>query len=129
SSVLIQRVIDQHDPSRLLHVYDSFEGLPKPNAGDGDIPFYEGEMKTSRQALEANFRRYGLPLPEIHQGWFQDPLPDGLPGRISFAYLDGDLYESIGVSLEHVYPRLSPGAICLIDDYADPSVYPEGWNQ
>jgi len=33
------------------------------------------------------------------------------------------------VSLEHVYPRLSRGAICVIDDYADPDAYPEAWNK
>jgi O-methyltransferase len=52
-----------------------------------------------------------------------------LPEQISFAYLDGDLYDSIKLSLESVYPRLSPGAICLIDDYADPAVFPEAWNE
>jgi O-methyltransferase len=49
-----------------------------------------------------------------------------LPSRIAFAHLDGDLYESILTSLTHVYPRLSQGAICLIDDYADPAC--PGWN-
>ena len=33
-------------------------------------------------------------------------------------YLDGDLYESIKTSLEGVYPRLSKGAICVVDDYS-----------
>jgi O-methyltransferase len=128
SSALIQKIIDHYDPSRRLHVYDSFEGLPAPGARDGATPFYRGQVRTTRQKLEENFQRYGLRAPEIHEGWFHDTLPTGLPDRISFAYLDGDFYESIKVSLEHVYPRLSPGAICLIDDYADPSIYPDAWN-
>ena len=74
------------------------------------------------------FQRYNLQLPKIHKGWFSDTLPNGLPEKICFAYLDGDLYESILVSLEHVYPKLTKGAICLIDDYNDPSVDPLGWN-
>jgi O-methyltransferase len=127
SSALIQRVIDEYDPSRRFHVYDSFQGLPAPQALDGAL-FAQGAMKTGRDALVENFRRYGLRAPEIHEGWFQDTLPTGLPDKVSFAYLDGDLYESIKVSLEYVYPRLSPGAICLVDDYADPAVYPEAWN-
>jgi O-methyltransferase len=127
SSVLIQKIIDHYDPSRRLHVYDSFEGLPAPQERDGSA-YSRGQLKTSREALVENFQRYGLRVPEIHQGWFQDTLPNSLPGRISFAYLDGDLYESIKVSLEHVYPRLSRGAICLIDDFADVSIWPEAWN-
>jgi O-methyltransferase len=129
SSVLIQKVIQEFDPSRKFHVYDSFEGLPSLAAEDKDTPYTEGLLKTSRDALIQNFEMHKLPLPEIHQGWFQDTLPTGLPDRISFAYLDGDLYESIKISLEYVYPRLSKGAICVIDDYADPSIYPEAWNQ
>jgi O-methyltransferase len=128
SSTLIQKIIDEFDPTRRLHVYDSFEGLPPPVAADG-AAYVAGQMKTTRDALVENFRRYGLRLPEIHEGWFHDTLPTKLPERICFAYLDGDLYESIKVSLEHVYPRLSRGAICVIDDYADPDAYPEAWNK
>lgn len=31
--------------------------------------------------------------------------------------LDGDLYESTMDGLNHVYPKLSPGGFCIIDDY------------
>lgn len=127
-SVLIQKIIEHYDPSRRLHVYDSFEGLPAPQKRDGPTYLSQGQLKTTREALVENFQRYGLRLPEIHQGWFHDTLPNSLPDRISFAYLDGDFYESIKVSLEHVYPRLSHGAICLIDDFADVSIWPEAWN-
>ena len=36
--------------------------------------------------------------------------------------MDGDLYESILTPLEGVYPRLSKGAVCLIDDYSHPAI-------
>ncbi|HEU5321017.1 MAG TPA: TylF/MycF/NovP-related O-methyltransferase, partial [Methylomirabilota bacterium] len=106
---------------------DSFEGLPPGQAADGPVPFAAGDLQASRETLAANFRRHGLRPPEIHAGWFQDTLPTRLPDRICFAHLDGDYYDSIMVSLAHVYPRLSPGAVCLIDDYHDPSFGP-GWN-
>jgi O-methyltransferase len=31
--------------------------------------------------------------------------------------LDGDIYESTIVSLEALYPKLSPGGFAIIDDY------------
>jgi O-methyltransferase len=31
--------------------------------------------------------------------------------------LDGDLYESTIQALDALYPRLSPGGFCIIDDY------------
>ena len=129
SSVLIQKVIDHFDPSRQFHVYDSFEGLPPVSDKDAGTTFVEGACKTNRAAFVENFRHYNLRLPHIHEGWFDKTLPTQLPEQICFAYLDGDFYDSILVSLQHVYPRMSRGAICLIDDYADRSVYPEGWDK
>jgi len=129
SSCLIRKVMDDMGSNKEFHVYDSFEGLPSVSEGDGNTPFQAGQMATTRTALLNNFQRYGLKVPVIHEGWFADTLPAQLPEQIAFAYLDGDLYDSILVSLVHVYPRLSKGAICVIDDYADPAIWPKAWNQ
>jgi O-methyltransferase len=128
SAVLFQKVIDYHDPSKTLHVYDSFEGLPELRPEDGHTSFHKGQMAVRQQELLDTFRAVGLKPPVIHAGWFSDTLPTQLPEKISFAHLDGDLYESIKVSLEYVYPRLSSGAICLVDDYCDPTVH-AGWDE
>lgn len=123
SAVVFQKVIDNCGENRTLHVYDSFEGLPEVKAEDEGTCFRSGGMATSERELIRNFESLGLKLPVIHKGWFDDTLPTELPKEISFAHLDGDLYDSIAVSLEHVYPRLSKGAVCLIDDYSDNKVF------
>ena len=127
SSVLIQQLIVESKKPKILHLYDSFEGLPALGDSDG-VSYREGELKTTDDVVRHNFKKYGLSLPQIHKGWFSDTLPHELPEKICFAYLDGDLYESILISLKYVYPKLSKGAICLIDDYCDPEIYPRGWN-
>jgi O-methyltransferase len=127
SSVLIRRVMDYYAPERCLHVYDSFEGLPDAHQEDGAV-YAARDLKASKDILIDNFKRYGLRLPEIHAGWFDETLPTGLPEQICFAYLDGDFYSSILTSLQYVYPRMPKGAICLIDDYSDPSIH-HGWNE
>jgi O-methyltransferase len=128
SSVLISKIMQHYKPDKKLYVYDSFEGLPRLNEVDGRA-YHQGQLKTTEDILRHNFKQHNLPLPEIHRGWFNKTLPNGLPEKIAFAYLDGDLYESILVSLEYVYPRLTKGAICLVDDYGDPSINPVGWNK
>jgi O-methyltransferase len=102
--------------------------MPSLSPIDG-IAYHQGQLKPTEDVLRYNFKKDNLPLPEIHRGWFKDTLPNGLPDKICFAYLDGDLYESILVSLEHVYPKLAKGAVCLIDDYNDPSINTLGWNK
>ena len=128
SSVLITKLLQAYNSDKKLAVYDSFEGLPAAKPIDGTF-YKEGYCRTNEDALRENFNKYKLPPPEIHKGWFQDTLPTGLPEQISFAYLDGDFYDSILVSLQYVYPKLSPGAVCLIDDYSDPHINPKGWHR
>jgi predicted O-methyltransferase YrrM len=62
-----------------------------------------------------------------HPGWFSvtmSPLrfQDGReafgPQQISLLRLDGDLYESTKVCVEHLYPLVSPGGWVIVDDFA-----------
>jgi O-methyltransferase len=82
SSILITKLLQTHNSDKKLAVYDSFEGLPAAQPIDGTI-YKEGYRRTSEDVLEENFRAHKLPVPEIHKGWFQDTLPNGLPDRIS----------------------------------------------
>ncbi len=128
SAVLFRKIMDYHNTGKTFHVYDSFEGLPEAKPEDGDTPYSEGQMAVAEATLLENFKRMNVAPPIIHKGWFDDTLPVDLPEKIAFAHLDGDFYDSIKVSLEHVYPRLSKGAVCLIDDYSDPDVH-ESWDE
>jgi O-methyltransferase len=127
SSVLIQKLITEFNKTKTLHLYDSFNGLPALSNSDGSS-FCEGELETTEDVVRRNFKKYKLKPPEIHKGWFKDTLPCDLHEAICFAYIDGDLYDSILISLKHVYPKMTKGAICLIDDYCDPDINPKGWN-
>ena len=107
---------------KTLHVYDSFEGLPEKASQDespAGTQFVAGELAASKKQLIKNFRQAGVPLPTIVKGWFSDVTVDQVPGEISFAYLDGDYYHSVLDPLKLIWDRLSPGAIVLVDDYAN----------
>lgn len=82
----------------------------------------EGEFTACPEDVTALHDRFALQRPIVHPGWFADPLPGRLPETIALAYLDGDMYDSILTGLTHCVPRLAPGAVILVDDYADPSV-------
>lgn len=122
SSVILQKLLVGAGAQRKLHVYDSFEGLPAVHEKD-QAAYESGEMSTSREMLDHNFRAVGLPLPTVHQGWFHETLPGTLPEKIAFALIDGDLYQSTLTALENVYPRLVKGAVCLFNIYYDGSVF------
>ena len=76
-------------------------------------------LAVSEAEVRANFQRYGLLDDQIRflPGWFKDTLHDAPIERIAVLRLDGDLYESTIQALDALYPRLSPGGFCIIDDY------------
>lgn len=126
SSVVIQSVLSAGgDRSKRFHVYDSFEGLPPPQADDArDGVYHQGDMRAPLDRFEATFVNAGLAArPVIHKGWFEQTIPAELPDRISFAMIDCDLYTSTAHVLPHVYGRLSRGAVVMFGVYYDPEVY------
>lgn len=122
SSVVLQRILQDRDPSRALHVFDSFQGVPDTDSRD-EGAYSRGDMANTKAELVSNFNAMRLPLPVIHEGWFEETLPKGLPDSIAFGFIDGDLYSSTLTALKEVYPRLAPNAICMLGVYCDPSVY------
>lgn len=111
TSVYIQEALK--GTGKKFHVYDSFEGIPEPEAID-ETDFYKGAAKTDRDVFENNFKTLGIELPEIHVGWFKDLE---YPEKISFAFFDGDMYSSIMDSFKKVYPKMSKGGIIIVHDY------------
>lgn len=112
------------DRGRRVWVADSFEGLPKPDpqrypADEGDDLWTFQELAVGLEQVQANFRRYGLLDDRVRflKGWFEDTLPSAPISRLAVLRLDGDLYASTTQTLTALYPKLSPGGYCIIDDY------------
>jgi O-methyltransferase len=112
------------DTTRKVWLADSFEGLPRPNAAlypadEGDRLHEQVGLAVGAEQVRHNFERYGLldERVEFLVGWFKDTLPGAPVERLSLMRLDGDMYESTIQAIEPLYPRLSPGGFCIIDDY------------
>jgi O-methyltransferase len=129
TSAFLQAVNEaESHPPRRLHVYDSFAGLPAPESVDGSA-FSEGDLTSSMDDVQELFADRGLTMPIIHPGWFDETLDVELPPTICFAYLDADLFDSTATGLSALYPRLSQGAVVMIDDYCDPLINPRAWDR
>ena len=121
------------DTERELHLFDTFEGMPPPS--DSDVRLKDG--RTAKDLLEENDRdnriwaiaslddvKQGMaetdyPAEKIfyHQGRVEETIPGEAPERIALLRLDTDWYESTRHELDHLYDRLSPGGVLIIDDY------------
>lgn len=120
SSALFQTLLQTLGPAKTLHVYDSFAGLPPLTPQDQQVPYKAGSMQVELSHFELVFDKFQLPLPQVHAGWFRETLAQQLPIQVGWAYLDGDLYDSILISLQEVVPRMQPGGLLMIDDYDSP---------
>lgn len=121
TSLFIRRLLDALHQARSFHVYDSFAGLPAKSVADASIAgsaFQAGELAISKKRFVREFQRAGLQPPIVHKAWFNELASADVPDKIAFAFLDGDFYDSITASLRLVWPRLTPGAAVLIDDYS-----------
>lgn len=122
TSLFIRRVMNAFKWYGEFHVYDSFAGLPKKTTHDespAGLQFQAGTLRASKRDFIHNFKKANLALPTIHKGWFSEVTPDDVPEMIVFAFLDGDYFESVRDSLTAITPKLAPGAIIVVDDYAN----------
>jgi O-methyltransferase len=118
---------------RDLYLFDTFAGMTPATASDRrtldgidgaalvETWTREGSMWAPSPAEEVrrNLAATGYPAPHLHlvEGRVEDTLPAGAPPRIGLLRLDTDWYESTRQELIHLYPRLAPGGVLIIDDY------------
>jgi O-methyltransferase len=125
TSQFMRRILDNLDPQRELHLFDTFAGLPNPGISDGVLR--RGDLAAPEDELLAQFQRQSLTPPVLHRGYFCDTLPAQCPHPVCFAYIDADLEASIQEALEGVYPHVCAGGVIMIDDYCNPQRSPRCW--
>jgi len=126
-------------PNKKIYAYDSFEGIPWPSNKDDQFPgiryLDDWEQKALPDPGHAALATTGatiVPLNdfvdhiaasgvslknlEIRKGWFEETVQDHTE-PIAILRLDGDLYNSTFVCLQHLYPQVIKGGIVIIDDY------------
>ncbi len=121
------------DTSRRLYLYDTFAGMPRPEAIDARwdgvpaLPTWEHHQRNGRTWCYGGTQDHvrsvvcssGYPAEKFVfvEGMVEDTLPATRPDQISLLRLDTDLYRSTYHELVHLYPLLAVGGILIIDDY------------
>jgi SAM-dependent methyltransferase len=110
-------------PTREVWGFDSFEGLPPAGEHDPErAEGWQGELHASEAKVREAFERFAHPE-RLHvvKGWFQDTFPEAEPqiGQVAMLHADGDWYDSVRLTLETFYSKVSPGGFVVIDDYND----------
>ena len=109
---------------RDLYLFDTFAGMPAPDARDVDFRGRPASrafakhrisdmsshlMHRSRKNVAAAMAATGYPAARIHlvQGMVEETIPAQAPTSIALLRLDTDWYQSTMHELVHLYPRLT----------------------
>jgi Predicted O-methyltransferase len=124
--IFMRGLLEAHgDTARKVFVADSFAGLPEPEpdrypADKADKLYRFKELAIPKRVVEDNFRKYGLLDSRVQfvEGFFADTLHKLDNPSFAIIRLDGDMYSSTIQALDALYPKLSSGGFCIIDDYS-----------
>jgi hypothetical protein len=126
-------LMENGDTTRDLHLFDTFQGMSEPT--EHDVRVKDGRTAedlmeerdttakiwamSSLEDVQEGMAEVAYPQDRIHYhvGKVEDTLPDQAPDRIALLRLDTDWYESTKHELQHLYDRLVPGGVLMIDDY------------
>ena len=122
--IFMRGVLKAYAAGRTVWVADSFRGLPKADAAALESDRRQrlwsfASLSVPEQQVRANFDRFGLLDEQVRflPGWFEDSLAKAPIERLAVLRLDGDMYGSTHTALWALYPKLSAGGYCIVDDY------------
>ncbi len=110
------KILAQSMPDRMVHLFDTFEGMPETSEFDMHLPgdFADTSLETVNEYLQG----YNV---HFWPGFFPDSarlLPDDT--EFVLVHVDVDLYTSTKAACEFFWPRLVEGGIMVFDDYNGP---------
>lgn len=108
------RLICEVKGDKPLHLFDTFEGLPKSAPEDRGI-HKEHQYAVRLEEVQEYLKKF--PNVHFHKGLFPDSAKDVPEQQYSFAHFDVDLYEGTKACLQYFYPRMIPGGIMISHDY------------
>ena len=119
---------------RDIYLYDTFSGMNAPAETDVTYKGVQAHKRFSEERISAdssdwclspieevkkNVFSTGYPSDRLHfvEGKVEDTIPERAPERIALLRLDTDWYESTKHELTHLFTRVSPKGVIIIDDY------------
>ena len=119
---------------RDLFLFDTFSGMPKPDARDENAygvqaadkfaskriddfssDWVRAQLDSVQDAMAQT--RYPSDRVQFVKGLVEDTIPGHAPEKIALLRLDTDFYQSTMHELEYLYPLVATGGIVIIDDY------------
>lgn len=103
---------------RSVFLFDTYEGFSRQDLAGIDAGKPRMFADTSLDLVKRNV---GADAAVYVRGFFPGTVTDDIAGRrFAVVHLDCDLYEPMKAGMEFFFPRLSPGGLLVMHDYANP---------
>lgn len=119
-SLAICKYIDLNSTGKSFYLFDTFTGIPVEQMAGDELPFRTDEnrmyyQQDSYETARKNFEPY--PNVRLVRGRVPDTLASVEIEAVSYLSLDMNIAAPEVAALEFFWPKLSTGAIVLLDDY------------
>jgi len=132
--VALYTLLELGESNRQIHLFDTFQGMTPPSERDvmytgrtadellsthEKIPTRNLWCWADENDVRLNVLSTGYPQDRINfiKGDVLETIPYYAPESIALLRLDTDWYESTRHELIHLFPRLNPAGVLIIDDY------------
>jgi len=131
-SLTVAHFVDFATLDRRFWLFDTFAGIPLDRVSDEERAHAAINNQTFTDCYEFSRRNFA-PYPNAHlvRGILPESLSQAFIDRIAYLSMDLNNATAEMTSIEQLWPRLSPGAIVVLDDYAFTGYEPqhEAWDQ
>jgi len=108
-------IICEAKREKIVHLFDTFEGLPELGEEDRASSFIKGQYFAEFFKVKKFFDAY--PNVYVYKGEFPENGNVIQDRKFSFVHLDVDLYKATRKSLEFFWPKMSIGGVIISHDY------------
>lgn len=119
-SLAVCRYVDFNQTGKRFWLFDTFSGIPEDQMGEDERPHrgFENETYYREDSFDRAQRNFA-PYPRAHlvRGRVPDILGSVDIEAVSYLSLDMNIAAPEVAALEFFWPKLSVGAIVLLDDY------------
>lgn len=98
-----------------IYLFDTFEGLSKPNTDIDGSYWKEGDLTANIDSVKSNLKQFSNIV--YMKGFIPGRFKEVKDTKFKFVHIDVDLYGPTKDSLEFFYSNMVAGGIIICDDY------------
>lgn len=116
SAIVLAKKLNQEAPDKILHLFDTFQGMPETDPSR-DNYYQKGDFDDTSLEQVYHFLKEVESNVKFHAGIFQDTVHAVADEKFCWVHIDADIYSSVKFATEFMYPRLVSGGVIIYDDY------------